>query len=604
MFIRSDCFSLPHRPCLSFIFLCQLTWILPCIFFLLIPSPAPRMLVLLDRNVSTHIHSQGVAGPLKVFADADLSTLKTIHDKWSTMWPKLRENFIGKGFGPPAERTCFIWLPECYELAKHERIQNIVKELIGPNALLYGMSVWDKENEALQRFHRDAEVVGCQKSLNFVSGTSVQLLGQSHKLSERLLQAVLKHLQSIEEESFKYPNKPKQLAFLQKLFTLRVKRIVRTPDIQLESFEGKDGDGVFFNGGSIFRLGDVMGDRRGLLLQFISADCKVRDSRHHSWGIQGTSHSLYMPPVLLVTGTMMESSAFNDVRVALAKEETVRLKLGDPEAVGSFLRSEREPNGNGKPSEVHKVKVFLEPNASITWQERGIWRFQLVGEASTTVIALGRIEQFRFKERFLATEFHNVAGDGKQVVVVLSEGMIYSRSANDDKYHYSELLELRPGSAVLLPRNIKHALKPLRPDTAFMSFRWVGYGDEKFSEKPQFIDHFKFHENPFHNKEPLGHGYTQATEGRTITLSSGQAYDPDNNENCDVIVFVIEGNLLQILPSNVTLQSLDVLLVPTDQSCVLWNIGTKPVKFFAMHLCHFKDAMQITTSFGASGKVF
>jgi hypothetical protein len=93
-----------------------------------------------------------------------------------------------------------------------------VKELIGPRVLLYGMSVWKGKNEyeALHRFHRDAAgASGCQKSINFVSGANVQLISQSHRVPERLAQALLRSLSLIEEESLKLPNREQQLAFLE-----------------------------------------------------------------------------------------------------------------------------------------------------------------------------------------------------------------------------------------------------------------------------------------------------------------------------------------------------------------------------------------------------
>ena len=94
----------------------------------------------------------------------------------------------------------------------------IVKEAIGPTALLYGMSVWKGRNnyEALHRFHRDGVVTnGCQKTINFISGANVQLISQSHKIPERLSQALLRSILLVEDESLKFSNKQDQLAFLE-----------------------------------------------------------------------------------------------------------------------------------------------------------------------------------------------------------------------------------------------------------------------------------------------------------------------------------------------------------------------------------------------------
>ncbi|MCO5555941.1 hypothetical protein L7F22_009485 [Adiantum nelumboides] len=606
MFLGLHRFILPRRFLISFFLLCQLTWILPCIFFLLQGNGSPKLSTIKTQNASRFIDSKGFAGPFRVLDNRDLFLLKSIHERWSILWPTLQDDFITKGLSQPPERTCFIWIPECYNLAKHKQITQIVKEAVGRNVLLYGLTVWDKENQVLQKFHRDAELEGCPKRLSFVSGTSVQLISQSHKISSRLLQVVLKLLMFIDGESTKSSGKAQQAANFDKLFTTRVKRLVRTADIQLEKFEAADGYGVFIRGGTVFRLGEVMEGRRGLLMQFVSADCKVRESQKASWGVQGTSYSLYMPPVLLVAGAISESSQLNDVRLTLVKQETLNVKTGPLKVLGSSLKSAKKSNGLVVSTRMEKVVVFSEANASVGWQERGHWRFQKVGEVSTAVMSFGKIEQFRVSKRLLSTKFHNLASVGQQVIVVLREGLLYSRWVIDGERHYSEVLELRPGSAVLLPPYFLHALKPLGPNTTFMSFRWVPFKDEKPLMKIQSNTHFKFmgFRQDSIGRELLGHGNTKATEGRTISLGVGQAYDPDNNENCDVLVFVIEGNLLLVFPLNVTLQALDVLLIPADHSCVLWNVGNKAVRLFAMHLCHFNDDMQIITSYGASGKVF
>ena len=93
-----------------------------------------------------------------------------------------------------------------------------MREAIGPSVLLYGMSVWKGRNkyEALHRFHRDGVVTnGCEKTINFISGVNVQLISQSHKIPERLSQALLRSIVLAEDESLKFSNKQDQLAFLE-----------------------------------------------------------------------------------------------------------------------------------------------------------------------------------------------------------------------------------------------------------------------------------------------------------------------------------------------------------------------------------------------------
>ncbi|KAI5069964.1 hypothetical protein GOP47_0014307 [Adiantum capillus-veneris] len=447
MFLVPDCFTLPRRFLISFFFVCQLTWILPCIFFLLQPSVTSKLSIIQSQNATRLITSKGFAGPLRVLGNGDLFLLETIHDAWSTLWPTLQDEYIANGLNHPPKRTCFIWLAECYNLAKHEHITQIVKEAIGPNVLLYGMTIWDREHQVLQKFHRDTDLEGCPKSLSFVSGTSVQLISHSHKISNRLLQVVLKLLAFVDGESIKSSGKEQQAANFDKLFATRVKRFVKTADIQFESFEAADGYGVFIRGGTVFRVGEVIEGERGLLLQFVSADCKIRESQKASWGVQGTSYSLFMPPVLLVTGAITKSSQFNDVRLTLVKKETMNVKTGRLNILGSSLNSEKKLNAFFGSSRMYQVMKFSEANASGGWQGGGIWRFQKVGEASTAVMLSGKIEQFRVSKRLPSTKFHNVASVGQQVIVVLREGLLYSRLVINGEHCYSEVLELRPGSS-------------------------------------------------------------------------------------------------------------------------------------------------------------
>ena len=382
--------------------------------------------------------------------------------------------------------------------------------------------------------------------------------------------------------------------------------MIRTPNIWLENLEIEDGYGVFFHGGSTYRVEEVVGDNTGLLLQFISGDCKVREQGDHAWGSHGTSNVLYMPPVLLVAGDSSQLGASNDVRLKLILDEKVKLKPGNGDVLGNLLGSTNNgPIGYeiNTLDEIHNITVFSGLNAATPWEEGGIWKSRLVGEAWTKIMGWGRIKHFFLgSKRKLAMDFGTVTGDGEQVILVVREGLLYVRAINDDGFQFSEILELRPGSAVLLSKRLLHAFVPLDPETAFVSFRW-----QNLFLKPWRDDKkAKLHDVGIGVGPPnsMINDSSQATQGCTIVLSSGQAYDPDNNENCDVMVFVVEGEFLQILPSNVTLRALDALLIPANETCILWNISGSTVKLFAIHICSYEDTMQIMTSFGASGKIF
>ncbi|KAH7297080.1 hypothetical protein KP509_26G052300 [Ceratopteris richardii] len=590
------------RILLGCTFLFQLAWILPCAFLFLSQNATPRTRVLQDQNLSRKILTQGFSGSINLLDSNDLRVLNKIYRDWNIFLPRLKESFSSRGLISPSERSCFIWLPECFSFGKQKKILQVVEEVIGPKVLLYGMTVWKGRNEALQRFHRNAEILDCDKLVNFVYGANVQLVSQTHKLPERLLQTLLKNLLNVEEESSKFSNKQDELEFLQRSFVARVKRILRSQNVQLENLELNDNGGVFFHGGTLHRLGESLENGTGLLLQFISADCKVREPQNSGWRSQGTSNNLYLPPTLLVAGDGMKFGAVNDVRVSLSQEDGLVLKLDSRKKhLGKFITSHSSSiSGDGvELSEMNSITVFSEANATSEWKREGAWRKREIGSASTSVMMRGKLELLSL-EGTSSLDFVLPAGDGEQVIVMLSEDLLYFRVVTEGEFRHYELLELRPGSAVLMSKNLWQAFVPLSSETEMVTLHWTGRGQGQISGEIFDSKVMKAQLSNISSKHPAA----QATEGRTITLTSGQAYDPDNNEFCDVIVFMVEGYLLQVLPSNVTLQAFEVLLIPAGQSCILWNIGGSAVKFFAMHLCSMESDMDTMMSFGASGKVF
>ena len=72
---------------------------------------------------------------------------------------------------------------------------------------------------------------------------------------------------------------------------------------------------------------------------------------------------------------------------------------------------------------------------------------------------------------------------------------------------------------------------------------------------------------------------------RMIVLQSGQAYDPSNENNCNVILVMLYGNSLQMLPSETFLEESESLLISRGEPCLLWNIGKAAVAFVVIHVC-------------------
>ena len=83
-------------------------------FFLL--SSSPEIVIPQDTN-AIRFH-----GPFKAFNDSELELLKKINEDWRKFRTSMKETFERTGLMQPWDKSCFIWLPECYLLAKHEKI--------------------------------------------------------------------------------------------------------------------------------------------------------------------------------------------------------------------------------------------------------------------------------------------------------------------------------------------------------------------------------------------------------------------------------------------------------------------------------------------------
>jgi hypothetical protein len=73
--------------------------------------------VILPDTRSTNLY-----GPFKAFDDDELERLKKIDKDWSEFRNSIKETFNRKGLMQPWDKSCFIWIPDCYLLAKHQKI--------------------------------------------------------------------------------------------------------------------------------------------------------------------------------------------------------------------------------------------------------------------------------------------------------------------------------------------------------------------------------------------------------------------------------------------------------------------------------------------------
>ncbi|XP_031504726.1 uncharacterized protein LOC116267241 [Nymphaea colorata] len=273
-------------------------------------------------------------------------------------------------------------------------------------------------------------------------------------------------------------------------------------------------------------------DQGSVLLRYASTDCSIR---------MRAEHDQHLPPALRVSGEAAGKS--NDVR------------SGPALASGAPLDFE--------PTHEPDVHPFV-PKFNITafsWTDvNSSSRSPTFGCLATRI--LDRI-RFDFLADVRGTkESETFRSSLYETALVAINGSFWVQKADPESMAWREALELNEHGFAYVPAGVWHSIgASLEGATAgsLVRIRWRGRKTTK--------------------------DYFLANGGRMVKLQSGQAFDPSNEGECDVVVVVIQGEGLQVLPFEGMVARGQALVVSAGQPCLFWNSSRWLVKIVAFHVC-------------------
>ncbi|GLJ23858.1 hypothetical protein SUGI_0453350 [Cryptomeria japonica] len=216
------------------------------------------------------------------------------------------------------------------------------------------------------------------------------------------------------------------------------------------------------------------------------------------------------------------------------------------------------------------LSLFSWKSLSIKCKTKHGCRTFRYGSASTAVLSKVSFEYSDFKAE--GAHFKEFTSDDEEKIVIVLSGSLLYFCADMEVQGYREMGILEIHGSMYIPVGGWHALVPASPyRNAFVSVRWkrrtMVTGQRWLGSRGFF-------------------GF------RTIILQSGQAYDPSNENNCDVILVMLYGKSLQMLPSEISLEESHTLLISGGDPCLLWNIGKASVAFVAIHVCGYDEQIE------------
>lgn len=488
---------------------------------------------------------------ISFFSQQGYVTVNTVMDynftklyiEWGIRHTALHNEISKKGLRGPSEVNCFLWLLECYNLAKHAAIVKSLIPILGPDIVLHGIKLWKPTNETARRLHLDGESGQCDEVANVVLGSNARILKGSQiyrGYKGNLRQRLFSKIAALDTHQ--------NYAQVEDIIVGTVRKgIVRKPgkpmeDIGFITTEAGTGNAIIFHGKTIYRMETPVGEV-SVVLQFASAKCKIREKTK-------VPNNVFLPPVLLISGTHNAVLTPNDVRTVMASSEAFIFVPKTTQILSPFARVEQN------------LSLFSWKNLSLNCKAEDGYRTCSYGSASTAI--LSRVS-FEYSDSDVGgTGLGALVSDTEEkVVIVVSGSLLYYCAVEVPGYREMNVLDIH--GSTYIPVGAWYALVPASPyKNAFVSVRWRSREMVTRKAFPAIAGHFRF---------------------RTIVLQRGQAYDPSNENNCDVILVMLYGNSLQMLPSELFLEESESLLISGSEPCLLWNIGKAPVAFVAIHVC-------------------
>lgn len=460
--------------------------------------------------------------------------------EWGIVHTALHNKISNKGLKGPSELNCFLWLLDCYNLAKHPAIVKSLIPIIGPDIVLHGIKLWKPTNETARRLHLDSESGQCDEVANVVLGGNARILKGSQMYQGNWRQSLFSKIAALDTHQ--------NHAHVEDIIVGTVRKgVVRKPgnhieDIGFITIEAGAGNAIIFHGKTIYRLETTVGEV-SVILQFASAKCKIREKMQ-------VPNNVFLPPVLLISGIHNALSTPNDVRTVMASNESFIIVPKTTQILNPFAPAE------------HNLSLFSWKKLSTNCKAKDGYRTCSYGSASTDI--LSRVSFEYSDSEFAGTGFGALVSDNEEkVVIVLTGSLLYYCAVEVQGYREMSVLDIH--GSTYIPVGAWYALVPASPyKNAFVCVRWRSRKTVSRKAFPEIRGFFGF---------------------RMIVLQSGQAYDPSNENNCDVILVMLYGNSLQMLPSETFLEESESLLISGGEPCLLWNIGKAAVAFVVIHVC-------------------
>lgn len=496
--------------------------------------------------------SSPLPAAISVFSQQGYVTVNTnidynftkLYIEWGIRHTALHNEISKKGLRGPSELNCFLWLLECYNLAKHPAIVKSLIPILGPDIVLHGIKLWKPTNETARRLQLDGQSGQCDEVANVVLGSNARILKGSQMSTGNLRHRLLSKIAALDT----YQNH----AHVEDIIVGTVRKGMlrklgkRTEDFVFITTEARTGNAIIFHGKTLYRMETTVGEV-SVVLQFASAKCKIREKTQIPFNV-------FLPPVLLISGSHNAILTPNDVRTVMASSEAFIFVPKTTQILSPFARVEQN------------FSLFSWKNLSTNCKAEEGYRTCSYGSASTAV--LSRVS-FEYSDSEVGgTGLGALVSDNEEkVVIVLRGSLLYYCAVEVPGYREMSVLDIH--GSTYIPVGAWYALVPASPyKNAFVSVRWRSRKMVTRKAFPAIGGLFRF---------------------RTIVLQRGQAYDPSNENNCDVILVMLYGDSLQMLPSEIFLEESESLLISGSEPCLLWNIGKAPAAFVAIHVCGYDE---------------
>ncbi|KAL6056111.1 hypothetical protein QOT17_016342, partial [Balamuthia mandrillaris] len=423
---------------------------------------------------------EGVVGPFPLLEEEELAFVREAAHR-SASQPSRRL---------PWEKSRFLGSSMLVSLGMHPTLVPRLQALLGPDVLLFGVSVVERGADKAHRWHVDVETRNCKRAATVWMGlentnlaTALMVLTRTHQSGTLPQERV---------------NEYKVLTTNNNLATKEIAEAAKSFDAEakLVRHDMGDGDFLIFHGQAWHASENPSNSKRqAIILQYMAAECAIRRPQEFN---PPYSSSVVLPPVLLVSGWLSEkASKVNNV--LLPKEDSAfstelpffyrpHVRLSHPYTI---------VDGNTpRPLEVLKESAIL-PNPQLkTEQKRGMkyWDFVNHKTPSFDKLEIHLSSQLTYQTPHMP-HYHE---DEELIYIVAGEVKI-TRLPLPNKHDWGEwaseeerkmLPEDMPeetiatqGDFIYHPSNVPHTITSLsEPNSRYVCIRFFNEPEEQQQE--------------------------------------------------------------------------------------------------------------------------